>query len=61
MVTVNPDIFLYSVTSYQVIFQMWASYYNIINQAFPVPDHLVYTQFSLTYGPDVGQAVVSGM
>jgi len=40
-------------------YQLWATYYNIINQAFPIPDHLVYTQFSLAYGPDVGQAVVA--
>ena len=38
--------------------QVWAEHFKVIDQGFPVPNDYKNLPFSMTYGEDVGQAVV---
>lgn len=42
-------------------YQVWAEHFDIIDSAFPVPEDLKNLVFSMTYGEDVAQAVVSAI
>ena len=39
--------------------QVWSEHFDLIGAGFPVPGEYEHLPFSLTYGDDVGKAVVS--
>ena len=39
-------------------YQVWAEHFSLIGAPFPISNDLHDAQFSMTYGPDVGQAVL---